>query len=111
MRNASFLVVAVLGFSSAGVLAAEKDYKICTVGGFFSATHDKFQSGLAAHIAKKKHLIGDPICSALWDNGYRIGERLSKTGKVKEDAEEEVVHQAAEFSEKLYETISKRIDF
>ena len=111
MRNASFLVIALLGFSSPNVLAVEKDYKLCNVGGFFAGTNDQFQSGLAAHIAKKKHLLGDPICSALWGNAYRIGEKLSKTGKVKEEAEEEIVHQAAEFSEKIYEAISKKIDF
>lgn len=111
MRNASLLVVAFLSFSSPGVLAVEKDYRLCSVGGFFSGTNDKFQSGLAAHIAKKKHLIGDPICSALWGNAYKIGEKLSKTGKVKEEAEEEVVEQARAFSEKIYEAISKKIDF
>jgi hypothetical protein len=111
MRNASFLIVALLSFSSPSVLAAEKDYKLCSVGGFFSGANDKFQSGLAAHIAKKKHLIGDPICSALWENAYRIGEKLSKTGRVKEEAEEEIVHQAQAFSERIYEAISKKLEF
>ncbi len=111
MRNASFLVMVFLAVSSPSVFAAEKDYKICTVGGFYSGTNDKFQSGLAAHIAQKKHLLGDPICSALWANAHRIGEKLSRTGKVKEEAEEEIVEQAEAFSEKIYEAISKKIDF
>ena len=80
-------------------------------GGFFSGTNDKFLSGLAAHIAQKKHILDDPICSALWKNASRIGEKLSETRRVKEQAEEEITHQAAAFSEKVYEAVSAGIKF
>ena len=99
-----------IGFSSLS-FAGEQDYRLCTVGGYFSGTHDKFLSGLAAHIAQKKHIFGNPICNAACENGFRIGEKLYKTGRVQDQAEEEIIHQAAAFSSKVYDAISARIDF
>ncbi len=110
MRMNCLLVIFLVVFSSPG-FASEEDYKFCTVGGYFSGTNDKFLSGLAAHVAQKKKVFGSPICNAAWENGYRIGEKLSETGKIKEPAEREIVHQAAAFSAKIYEAISSRINF
>jgi hypothetical protein len=110
MRMNCLLVIFFIVFSSPGI-AAEEDYKFCTVGGYFSGTNDKFLSGLAAHVAQKKNIFGNPICNAAWENGYRIGEKLSETGKIKEPAEREIIHQATAFSAKIYEAISSRINF
>ncbi|MDE2365573.1 MAG: hypothetical protein KGM95_01410 [Betaproteobacteria bacterium] len=110
MRTRFLLAVLFLVFSTPGI-ANEKDYQLCTIGGYFSGTHDKFLSGLAAYVAKKKNVFGNPICNAAWENAYRIGEKLYKTGRVQEQAEEEIIHQAAAFSAKVYEAISARIDF
>ena len=110
MKFKWFFIMLFVIFSSPSV-AADKDYKICNVGGFYSGTNDKFLSGLAAYIAQKKHILDDPICSALWKNASRIGEKLSETRRVKEQAEEEIVHQANVFSEKIYESVSSGIKF
>ena len=110
MRMKWFSIIFFFAFSSQSV-AEEKDYKICNVGGYFSGTGDKFLSGLAAHIAQKKNILSDPICSALWENAHRMGEKLSKTGKIKEQAEGEIAQQAAAFSEKVYEAVSAGIHF
>jgi hypothetical protein len=109
MKNL-FLLLFLLVFSST-VTATEEDYKLCTIGGYFSGTNDKFLSGLAAHIAEKKHVFGDPICDAAWANGYRVGEKLTRTGKIKDPSEREIIQQATAFSSKIYETISSRIKF
>ncbi len=109
MKNL-FLLLFLLVFSST-VTATEEDYKLCTIGGYFSGTNDKFLSGLAAHIAEKKHVFGDPICDAAWANGYRVGEKLTKTGKIKDPPEREIIQQATAFSSRIYETISSRIKF
>lgn len=77
--------------------AAEKDYPLCTVGGYFSGSGDKFLSELAKNIAQKRNIFGDPICNAAWKNGYKTGENFSKTGKPKNQAEKFVSQQAAEF--------------
>ena len=110
MRVRLFLLSFFIAFPSIGV-ASEEDYKLCTIGGYFSGTNDKFLSGLAGHIAEKKHVFGDPICEAAWANGYRIGQKLTKTGKITEPAEREIIHQATTFSAKIYETIASRLNF
>ena len=110
MRMKLFLLSFFISFPTLGI-ASEEDYKLCTIGGYFSGTNDKFLSGLAGHIAGKKHVFGEPICKAAWDNGFRIGEKLTKAGKIKDPAEREIVQQATEFSTKIYETISSRINF
>jgi hypothetical protein len=110
MRMQWIAIVLFVGFSSSS-MAAEQDYRLCTVGGYFSGTQDKFLSGLAAHIAEKKKIFGNPICNAAWENAFRIGEKLYKTGRVQDQAEGEIIHQAAAFSSKVYDAISARIDF
>ena len=110
MNTKWFLTLIFVAFSTSS-FGTEEDYKLCTIGGYFSGTNDKFLSGLAGHVAGKKHVFGNPICKAAWDNGFRIGEKLTKTGRIKDPAEREIVQQATEFSTKIYETISSRINF
>jgi len=90
---------------------AEKDYKICTVGGYYSGTDDKFLAGLATHMAQKRNILHDPICGALWRNAYKIGANVTKTGAIHDQAEEIAVKEATEFSRRIYESVSRNIDF
>jgi hypothetical protein len=90
---------------------AEKDYKICTVGGYYSGTDDKFLAGLATHMAQKKDILHDPICGALWRNAYKIGATVTKTGAIHDQAEEIAVKEATEFSRRVYESVSRNITF
>lgn len=85
-----------IAYPGSGV-AAEKDYPLCTVGGYFSGSGDKFLSELAKNIAQERNVFGDPICNAAWKNGYKTGENFSRTGKTKNHAEKFVFQQAAEF--------------
>lgn len=89
----------------------EKDYKICTVGGYYSGTDDKFLAGLATHMAQKRNILHDPICGALWRNAYKIGAAVTKTGAIHDEAEEIAVKEATEFSRKVYESVSRNINF
>ena len=89
----------------------EKDYKICTVGGYYSGADEKFLSGLVTHIAQKRNILQDPICGALWRNAYKIGATVTKTGTIHNEAEEIAVKEATEFSRKVYEAVSRNIGF
>ncbi len=91
-----FSLISIIAFPGSSV-AAEKDYPLCTVGGYFSGSGDKFLSELARNIAQKRNVFGDPICNAAWKNGYKAGENFSKTGKPQNHAEQFVLQQAAEF--------------
>ena len=110
MRMKWFSLIFFVALSNPGV-AAEKNYKICTAGGYFAGIDDKFLSGLATHIAQKRNILNDPICGALWRNAHKIAENVSKTGKIHDEAEGNVVHDATEFSSKIYDVISSKISF
>ncbi len=101
-------LVSLFAFSSANG-AENEDYKICTVGGYFSGTDDKFLSGLAAHLASKKKILTNPICIAVWKNAHAFGVHHSKTGKIESDAEGIVIRQANEFSAQVYDAVSASI--
>jgi|APThiThiocy_ev2_2_1041544.scaffolds.fasta_scaffold00540_15 hypothetical protein len=120
MKWLSLIFFAAFSSSSPGFAAekdtkpvakAEKDYKICTVGGYYSGTDDKFLSGLATHMAQKRNILHDPICGALWRNAYKIGATVTKTGAIHDQAEEIAVKEATEFSRKVYEAVGKDIVF
>lgn len=91
-----FSLISFIAFPTSSV-AAEKDYPLCTLSGYFFGSGDKFLSDLARNIAQKGKIFGDPICNAAWKNGYKAGENFSKTGKPKNHAEQFVFQQAAEF--------------
>lgn len=93
---AFFSLLSVIAFPGSSV-AAEKDYPLCTMGGYFSGSGDKFLSELARNVAQKRNILGDPICNAAWKNGYKAGENVSRTGKPQNLAEKFVFQQAAEF--------------
>ena len=91
-----YSLISVIAFPGSSV-AAEKDYPLCTVGGYFSGSGDKFLSELARNSAQERKILGDPICDAAWKNGYKAGENFSKTGKPRNHAEQFVMQQATEF--------------
>jgi hypothetical protein len=91
-----FSLISFIAFSNPSI-ASGKDYPLCTLGGYFSGSGDKFLSELARNIAQKGKIFGDPICNAAWKNGYKAGENFSKTGRPQNHAEQFVFQQAAEF--------------
>ena len=120
MRTKWLALLFLAAFSSRGFAAdkdhkpvaqTEKDYKICTVGGYYSGTDDKFLAGLATHMAQKRNILHDPICGALWRNAFKIGATVTKTGAIHDEAEEIAVKEATEFSRKVYEAVSRNITF
>ena len=91
-----FSLIVFIAFSTLSI-AAGKDYPLCTLGGYFSGSGDKFLSEIARNTAQKGNIFGDPICKAAWRNGYKAGENLSRMGKPQNQAEQFVFQQAAEF--------------
>ena len=93
------LVVSLMSFTAFPSLstAAEKDYPLCTLSGYFLGAGDKYRSAIARNIAERGKIFGDPICNAAWNNGYKAGENISKKGKPQNQAEQFVFQQAAEF--------------
>ena len=91
--------------------AEDDKYKICFVKGFFDGANENFLAGLAWHIAVKKNVIDDPLCTAAHQNAYAIGNKLTKTGKVENQNEEKILSYAMDFKKQVYDFISSNIRF
>lgn len=92
-------------------IKANETLNICNAGGYFSGAQDRFMSGLAAHILVKQGLLGATNCSALWKQAYDVGASYSRTGKVTNNTDAEIVKSASDFAEKVYSSIAKNIGF
>ncbi len=89
---------------------AETADQLCTAGGYYSGTEDRFLSGLAAHILIQRNQLGTPACGALWREAVKVGEHFSKTGKPR-PSDERAISEAANFSRKVYDAITKSSGF
>jgi len=85
---------------------AENADQICTAGGYYSGAQDHFMSGLAAHILSQRKQLSTPACGALWREAVEVGEHFSKTGKAR-PSDARVIAEAANFSSKVYDGITK----
>ena len=107
-----FLITALILLGSvASAIAADEDLNICNAGGYYAGAQDRFMSGLAQHILSKRGLLGTANCSALWKNAYDVGASFSRTGKIANTNEAEVVKQASAFSEKVYSNTAKNMGY
>jgi len=105
----SFLLLAVFSSSS---IAAEKDYKICSIAGYFWGTKQDFLQGVASHIKGKQHIsLDDPICAAAWKNAVETGENFSSTGKIRNQADRTVIKQAATFQSQVYDAVISNMNY
>jgi len=110
MKKIIFSLLFLAVFSSSSI-AAEKDYKICSIGGYFVGAENMFLSDLAAHIMIKQLAINDPICTAAWKNAIDIGKRHAWTGKIKTEEEVIIMQQAVEFQSQVYDAITSNMDY
>lgn len=85
---------------------AENADQLCTAGGYYTGARDHFLSSLAAHILNQRNQLSTPICGALWREAVEVGEHFSKTGKPR-PSDERVIHEAGNFSSKVYDAITK----
>lgn len=96
----------LLMFLSTTYCYAENADQICTAGGYYSGSQDHFMSGLAAHILNQRNQLSTPACGALWREAVEVGEHFSKTGKAR-PSDARVIAEAANFSNKVYDGITK----
>jgi hypothetical protein len=80
--------------------------QICTAGGYYSGANDHFMSSLAAHILNQRSQLSTPSCGALWREAVEVGQHFSKDGKAR-PSDARVIAEAANFSRKAYDAITK----
>ena len=107
-----FLIAALIFvMSSNSAIAADENLEICNAGGYYAGAQDRFMMGLAAHILAKQGLLGAVTCNALWKSAYDVGVSFSKTGKVVNNNEANIIKQASNFNEKVYSSIAKSMGY
>ncbi|MEQ1639023.1 MAG: hypothetical protein ABL903_20365 [Methylococcales bacterium] len=106
-----FITALILFASATSAIAADEDLNICNAGGYYAGAQDRFMSGIAQHILQKRGLLGTVNCSALWKSAYEVGASFSRTGKIANQNEAEILKQASTFSEKVYSNISTSMGY
>jgi hypothetical protein len=103
-----FCLALTASFSSQ---AADKDYSICTVAGFYEGDNNRFLTDLAETIAAKNNLFGDEKCSLALKEGKAAGERYSKQVSDRRATDAEIIRKAHNFSTLIYDSILSRVKF
>ena len=91
--------------------AADKDYTICSVAGFYEGNNNRFLTDLAERIAAKNNLFGDEKCTIALREGKAVGERFAKPGAERRVIDYEVIRNATHFSNMIYDSILSRVKF
>lgn len=89
--------------------ADEKKYDICFAAGYFSGEDDKFMIGLSTQIMIDTGVFNDNLCSTAYSSAYKIGVKLSTTGKVNAK-EAEIASYATKFRTKVNNALIKLIE-
>jgi hypothetical protein len=113
----SFLLL--IAFSSSS-FSAEKDYKMCSIAGYFDGAKKEFMFGIAMRIVMEKKLMNkegtnatDHICETLYEKAQDTGVADLKRGKYNFKFVDEVklASEVNIFSNKVYDSIISNINW
>lgn len=71
------VVLIALGVLLPSVAHAAPDYKHCEIAGLALGAGKDFVGSVASRMAEKDGLIGTAGCTAVWQDAYQKGKRLS----------------------------------
>ena len=113
MLNKSLIATIIcLSLASHSAVAAEKDpYAICSIGGFFRGTSNKFMSGITTHIITRKKIFNNPTCIRLHNESFQLGRKLVAGDNINDPAELDVINMANDFRDNVYKTISTQMGY
>ncbi|QWF70062.1 hypothetical protein KEF85_11955 [Methylomonas paludis] len=110
MRTMLICIIFLMVVSRVG-RAADNDFSICAVAGFYAANHNQFLTDLAERIAAKNNLFGDERCTLALKAGKDTGGRFSKPNEQRTDSDNLIIRQATHFSNLIYDSILSRVKF
>jgi len=110
MRKA-YLIVLLSLITSPGAFAQDDPYEICSIGGFFRGTDNKFMSGITTHIITRKNIFNNPTCIALHNKSFQLGRNLVAGDNIDKPQEIKIINAANDFREKVYKTISVKMGY
>ena len=86
-------------------IAGDINYKFCSIAGFYMGSKDEFLGGLALNKMVKDNLYSNSVCTAVYKEAYSVGEYLSIHGKVRNQADSEILNSAGEFKTRVQNSI------
>jgi len=86
-------------------------FSICSTGGFFRGTNNKFMSGITTHIITRKKIFDNPTCINLHNKSFQLGRSLLAGDNINQPQEIKVINDANDFREKVYKTISTQMGY
>lgn len=93
------------------VVADSDPYAICSIGGFFRGTDNKFMSGITTHIISRKQIFDDPTCITLHNKSFQLGRKVVAGENTNNQDELKVINDANDFREKVFKSISTQIGY
>jgi hypothetical protein len=105
------LLILVLVAVSSSSVAAEKDYKICSIAGFLQGEDSSFIASVARHIMNKRIDMNDPVCTAAYKDAVEIGQHMSRTGKIRNQTDKTVIFQAVDFKSELFNAVTSNMNY
>lgn len=106
------LMILCLSVSFHSANAAEDDpYAICSIGGFFRGTSNKFMSGITTHIITRKEMSNDTRCISLHNKSFQLGRKVVAGDNINDPADLDIINMASDFRENVYETISAQMGY
>ena len=109
--NKYWLLILLYLFSSQNAYAENDPYAICSIGGFFRGTDNKFMSGITTHIITRKNIFNNPTCIELHNKSFQLGRNLVAGDNINKQQEIKIINAANDFREKVYKTISTQMGY
>ena len=106
-----FLCLCFFLLASHNAFAADRDFTICAVAGFYEVNHNRFLTDLAERVAAKNNLFGDDKCTQAIKAGKEAGDRYQKPGVQRSEIDMQIIRSAIQFSNQIYDSILSRVKF
>lgn len=82
---------------------------MCSVAGYFEGNGNRFLYELAARALENNRFSADAECVSALKFGKEVGFKFAKPGRVKTDAEADVINHAEHFSNLVYDAILSKV--
>lgn len=106
-----FLVMLLFLSVTANAFADDDPYAICSIGGFFRGSNNKFMSGITTHIITRKKIFNNPTCIKLHNKSFQLGRKIVAGDNINNQQEIKIINDANDFRGKIYESISRQIGY
>jgi len=93
------------------VSANNNQYAICSTAGVFHGLNNKFMAGITSHILTRKNILNNPECISKYNFAVKLGLSLVAGDNIDGNKNIQILDDANDFRDKVYEAISTKIGY